>query len=382
MIAAMAQWEREEIASRVAASVPIRAQMGKQIGGKPSFGYKWVNKELVIDEQFAPVRKLVYELFLKHKRKKTVARILNEAGYRTRSNTKFSDASVTHMLRDPMAKGVRRVNYTRKSPTKNKTELKPVSDWVMHPCPALVSAEVWDECNRLLDESLIKNKRPGPRPKHLMAGYVYCADCDKRMYVYHRTNTENYRCNNCSNHIMAADLEAIYHGELKEFLLTGVSVSEYMEKIDIELQEKEKLLAIILGERDSLSKKADTFIEMRMNNELSKDAFAERYKPMEERLAQLNNQLPELQAEIDRLRVQHYSSDTVLKDATDLYKLWDSMPYDEKRTVIEAITDKISVGKQDIHIKLSYLPTQLPPAADPARRNPSIQNPVKRQSNV
>ena len=354
MIAAMAQWEREEISERVAASVPIRAKMGKPTGGQATFGYRWDGNQFVIEEKEAPIRKLIYELFLKYRRKKTTASELNKLGYRTRNGSRFSDTSIDRLLRDSSAKGERKANYTKSLGEGKKWVLKPVEEWVVTSCPLIVSVEIWNECNRLLEEQESKRKKPGPRSVYLLAGFIHCS-CGKKMYVFHNNN--HYFCKSCKNKVAVSDIDEIYHDQLKSFLWTDRDISEYIQNTDGLIKEKEQLLKVITDEHISIQRKMDDLVKLRLSGEL--DEIARHYKPLENQLKQIEFQLPEMQAEIDFLKVHYYSSGAIIQESKDLYNKWASLSYEEKRQVIEIITEKIIVDKEEINIKLSYLPTPL-----------------------
>lgn len=353
MIAAMAQWEREEIADRVAASVPVRAKMGKPLGGQASFGYKWQDNQYIIDEQEAPVRKLIYELFLKTKRKKTTAQQLNEKGYRTRNGSKFSDTTIDRLLRDPSAKGMRRTNYTRSLGDKKNWVLKDEKDWLLIPCPPIISVDLWEECNRILDAQA--RTQVGRQTTHLLAGLLHC-ECGKKMYVYHK-KSPFYTCKDCKRKISVEDIDEIFQEQLKTFLFSDNDITQYLEDNNEVIQDKEQLLEKLLQEAKTVEKKMKQFVDMRLDESMSKENFMLHYKPLEIRQAQIQQELPELQAEIDILKIQFLSSDTVMQGAQDLYQQWGNLPHEDKRSIVELITEKITIGKEDIDISLSYLPS-------------------------
>ncbi len=237
MIAAMAQWEREEIADRVKASIKIRAKLGKSLGGAAPFGYQWKDNKLVVHPVEAPVRKLMYELFSKNKRMKGVARLLNQSGYRTRNGSKFTDTTVLRLIQDATAKGLYRSNHTYRD-GKGKLLPKPEAEWVFSPVEPIVSEALWKECNDALEAR--KAQRPlGPKPVHLFAGILHCG-CGQKMYVFSRS--PKYVCPKCRNKITVEDIDGVFHDELRDFFVSQEKIKAHLESANQNLADKKNRL--------------------------------------------------------------------------------------------------------------------------------------------
>ena len=66
-----------------------------------------------------------------------------------------------------------------------------------------------------------------------------------------------------------------------------------------------------------------------LDDELTSEGFGRIYRPLEERLKGMDEELPRLQGEVDFLKVQFLARDEILSGARDLYGRWDSLTKDD-----------------------------------------------------
>lgn len=353
LLAVFAQWEREEIVERVNASVSIRAKMGKSINGQSPYGFKWVDKKLVVQPDEAPVRRRAYELFRDHRRKGRVARIMNASGLRTRQGKLWTDMHVHRLLVETSAKGVYFFNRVKKNGGWKTTE-KPESEWGKVTCEPIVPESLWNEVNQIIEEQRKKFRFPGRLPAHTFSNIAWCA-CGGKMYV--ESGTPKYRCRKCNNKIPIVDIEGIFHDELKVFFTDPTKIVRHLSHANDTLREREQLLATQQRAIQKLREEMNKTHRLFLDGHLTPQGFADCYKPAELQLNQLIKDIPKLQAQLDLLKVSTLSADAVLKEATTLYEKWPSFPTDEKRKIAESLCQKIVIGRGEIDITLSYLPS-------------------------
>ena len=373
MLGAIAQWEREEIASRVRSSIAVRAKLGKPLSGMAPFGYRWDDKKLVQVPEEAAIRRQAFELFLEYRRKGAVARLLNERGLRTREGKKFQDTQVGRMLRCTSAKGAYRINiFKRKLASGWKMELKPESEWGTAPCVPIVSEEVFDRVNRILEEQIKPARKPGKTPAQIFTGLLKCG-CGGRMYVY--TGSPNYTCTKCKNRIAAATIEQIFIGTIADSLADGGRIAVHLDaarqKVAERIHRAELARQQIASTRDEMRK----LYELYLGGGMSVDQFKQVNIPLSERLTQLTEELPRLEGEVTALQVADLSADAIATEAKSLAALWPTLNIEGRQRLAALICTGIVVPHDDPEAPIDITFTHAPQAgvSDSCSNSPNNQ---------
>ena len=155
--------------------------------------------------------------------------------------------------------------------------------------------------------------------------------------MYVKSNSPKYVCHKCKNKIGENDMEEIFHSQLKAFLFSEDDIKKQLEQSKGAIEHKENHILQLKEEAYKINTKLNRLIELYQDGELPKEGFGNHYKPLHERIIQIQNEIPELQAETDFLKVELGSSDEIIIGTKTLQHQWPNLTFQDKRLIVDKL---------------------------------------------
>ncbi len=286
-------------------------------GNRPPFGYAWQDGELVIVSEEAPIYEEMFDLFLVHQRKRSVAKHLNEKGYRTRAGKKFGYSTISRLLQNPIAKGVHRVCVTRKNGER---------EWVETPVPAIVSEEVWEQANAIMNTGSAVARKPS---QDVFVGKVIC--CDQQMDIPARSTS--YVCFKCKSDIAIGDVHEIFKGVIKDFPYPDQVFLD--ELAGAEVHDSEPVVKANIAD---LELKIEKLYELHSADAITIGVFKDRFTV-------LNAQLTELKCTLEQAEKPKTKYSTLLD-------YWNAIDQKSQQILVDTLVHEIRSSAHNIDISL------------------------------
>ena len=159
IMASMAQDESRKISSRVKWGHQQAIKNGVVLGSSNIFGYRKADRRLYIDEEQAEIVRELFTLYSTGKwTMKGLENYFYDKGIRNTKGNKLSHTTMANMIRNPKYKGYYVGNKVKVVDMFTKKQaFLPESEWVMYKdesgeiVPAIVSEEMWELANRVLE---------------------------------------------------------------------------------------------------------------------------------------------------------------------------------------------------------------------------------------
>ena len=262
----------KDTSKKVRAVKKMQAERGEWLGGRLPYGYRKKapdSKEIVPDEETAPVVQRIFQLCAGGKGPNQIARILTEEQILTPANYTYqktgkshnhvditrpyswSGSSVTGILNNRIYLGHTVGLRTTSLSYKNKKLVRrPENEQVVveNTHPALVSQELWD-----IVQDVRQHKKRIPKQMeepNIFSGLAFCADCGKPMILHRASTMKKTRYNfTCYTYGKRGKAECTPH-HIREDELCKIVLDD-LRRVTHFARLKERQFAAYINQKDS-----------------------------------------------------------------------------------------------------------------------------------
>lgn len=375
IMAAMAQDESRKISERVKFGHSQAIKNGVVEGNSRIFGYIKDNGKLIIDEKQAEMVRLVFDLYSTGEYSlKQIENILYDKGYRNLNGNKIMHNTLSNMISNPKYKGyycgnkVKVVDmFSKKQKFLDKDKWVMWKDETGQTVPAIVSEEIWDKANDILNyrSKIVKSRKTSLKRNNLFTGKIICAEHN---VSYHLKQT---KCANgvfnptwiCSHKIKygAKTCKAfyLYESDLKKIIRRViVSISDNIDEV---CKNAIAMYSKILSKNttnvsinklkqdiEKIEMKKDKILEYNLDGKITDDEFIKRNN-------KFNDEINEIQQQIKKLSETKDEINSAVEKINSIKKIFKRIQintenFEINKKVVDTLIDKIIVYNEDKNV--------------------------------
>ncbi|NQD67278.1 recombinase family protein [Bacillus haikouensis] len=345
IVAALAQWERENTGERIRMGMEQKAREGNWVMNQAPYGYEIdkENKTLIVNDQEALIVKRIYEHYLNGKTMRKIAVGFNKSNVSTKTGAIWNEFKVKYILSNPLYIGTMRYNYRV-----NKENYFEVED--AH--PAIISKDTFESAQKIRESRRVVHPRAATS-KFIFSGIAKCARCGAPLagkYGYYKSKTKkdhisrprNYYCT--KRRLGKCDLPHIGENLLELQFLNYLNTIEINENILDEISDKnepdenEQQIKLFQKELKEINNRRKKWQYAWVNEMINDDDFTKRIEEENTKENDINNQLSSLRPSGEKLKPEDLSEILL-----DLKSNWNKLDALEKKLLLQMFTKKIKV---------------------------------------
>jgi len=377
IMSSIAQDELRKLSSRIKFGHQQAIKKNVVLGNSRIFGYRKQDKRLIIDEDEAAMIRELFELYATNEYSmKQIEILFWDKGYRNLNGNKIAHSTMSNVISNPKYKGyyvgnkVKVVDMFTK-----KQKFLPPEEWVMFKdetgeiVPAIVSEELWDKANAVLQRRSedVKNRQGICNHANLLTGKLFCTSCG---LPYYRRESKDKKGNVNSKWVCSGKINngaescgsfAIFEAEIKPLLFEVFKeteadmealVEEYVKMYKSlhdegdtqkKIEEQEKLINLAV-------KKKGKLLEYNVTGQVTDKEFVVMKQQCEDEIQQAETEIAEL-TEQDNSRAEFKKHiDTIRQVLRDAQK--DAAQGLISKGFIDKYIDKILITPQNGAMRL------------------------------